>query len=142
MFEADRLPARDSRGALWHPDTPDIPYGSSFPAAFAALGYECRYVDLADDWDAGEVHHRFKAGEPESALLAQWHPTRPNGQGWALAGIWACEIGPTSLWVRPHRSGLISRIKAQWAFRSNVEAATRPESRLPPQQRGRSGAVG
>lgn len=100
MFEVDRLPARDYRGHVWHPDTPrwDKEGDPDLPAAIAALGFAHRYVELCDDPNGTYAYDLFMAGDEN---LRAWSPMPPRGAGWRLAAIWECEQGPIALFVRP-----------------------------------------
>lgn len=129
MFEFQSLPSRSPSGEVRHPDLPEVPDGSSFADELAKLGYESRYVDLSQDWACGRPYHLYQAGITD---IANWQPTRPSGPGWTLAAIWDCEDGPTSLWTRPRRESLVSRIKAKLRLQSQVRAAGGGRYRIRP----------
>lgn len=108
LFEARRLPARDHRGHVKHPDLPVVAAEAELPAAIGALGCSVREVDLYDDPNNGYAYELYIAGDDN---LSVWSPTPPRGWGWRLAGIWEREGGPVAVFVRP---SLWIRLRNWW----------------------------
>jgi hypothetical protein len=102
MFEADRLPAPDEMGFMFHPDLPDTGEGESVAIPLETLGFESACVSMEDDAtedvvDAWWIHDDFTAP-------LRWTPTQPDGAGWLLAAKYDTEAGPYALFVRPNLS--------------------------------------
>lgn len=98
LFAADKLPARDENGWCTHPDLPEWDESESGADVLARIGYEGDWVFMDGDADEKLVDAYFEDGEPSCAA---WTPTKPEGDGWLLVGIWDTEDGPVALFVRP-----------------------------------------
>jgi hypothetical protein len=103
LFDPVALPARDENGMCCHPDLDDRwnmdDNEEAFdPAKFAAAGFEFTFVEFEFDAPEPLLESWFEGGEGDCSA---WTPSRPNGEGWMLAGIWDTEDGPIAFYVRP-----------------------------------------
>lgn len=96
-FAADRLPARDQYGHVWHPDLPEMGEDEIVNPYLWAIGFDCKFVNM--EGDAPALYDTYSdAGEPDCSA---WIPSTPEGGGWLLAAIYDTEDGPYALYVRP-----------------------------------------
>lgn len=97
LFAADRLPARDQYGHVWHPDLPEMGEDEIVNPYLWAIGFDCKFVDM--EGDAPALYDTYSdAGEPDCSA---WIPSTPEGGGWLLAAIYDTEDGPYAMHARP-----------------------------------------
>lgn len=91
-------PARDHLGFWTHPDYPATEYGdASLEFWVDILGHEHSFIMLFEDDAAKKVSERyFDVG----GGVADWQPTKPDGDGWFIASIYDTEEGPACIWLR------------------------------------------
>lgn len=93
---------RDEDGFWLHPQFPEFPgYEEDVPgevwrAWLSAQGLRAAKVEF--EYDApDELVNRW--ADEGLANCAEWTPSRPEGDGWFLLGIWDTEDGPICYWV-------------------------------------------
>ena len=93
---------RDEDGTWLHPNFPefegyeeDVP-GDVWRAWLAEQGLRESRVTFEDDAPDELVNRYFDDG---LASCAEWAPTKPDGEGWFLLGIWDTDDGPVAYWV-------------------------------------------
>lgn len=104
LFNPARLPPRDENGMTFHPDLdnerwehPELGEEYLSAEALRDAGFESRQV--AFEYDAPEaLRDRYYEGDDPD--VSAWEPTSPEGEGWALVGIWDTEDGPYAMFVR------------------------------------------
>lgn len=98
LFAADRLPARDSDGMVWHPDIPDIGEEEIITPYLWAIGFDCAFIGMESDAPPEIFDAYSEAGSPDCSA---WHPGKPAGDGWLLAAIYDTEDAPYAMYARP-----------------------------------------
>lgn len=91
---------RDENGLWWHPSInwDEVPEDADAMPLIKASGYETSFVAMADDAPADLLKRWFDAGLPDD--INEWQPSRPDGDGWFLGGIYETEGGPEACWLR------------------------------------------
>lgn len=62
-----------------------------------AAGFEITFVEFEHDAPEKLQDAWYENGE---ANCSAWHPSKPDGDGWTLVGIWYAEDGPLAFYVR------------------------------------------
>jgi hypothetical protein len=99
LFSADRLPARDENGMVWHPDYDLIYNGLGVDDEGHAAWQFMKDMGLefsCDEMD-GDLYDQHEQ-DIEDGSLSFWNPETP--EGWLLLGIYAGEDGPVVWFVR------------------------------------------
>lgn len=97
---------RDEDGFFLHPSMPDWDEGtpvSEIRKWYADRGLESHLVEAQSDMDS-EAYEKMVCKE-QSGYANHWNPTRPDGNGWFMFGIWDTEDGPVCEWVRNKEGG-------------------------------------
>jgi hypothetical protein len=110
LFDPSRLPPRDEYGMTFHPDLEDERWehpdlGEEYLSAEAILeaGFESRQVMFEYDAPAALRDRYYEDGDTG---VAEWEPSRPDGDGWVLVGIWDSEDSPCAMFVRRTPEGV------------------------------------
>lgn len=93
---------RDADGGWSHPQLPDFGEAEHIPveewqAWLNDQQLECVCVEF--EYDAPEELTDAWADDG-CAPMAKWEPTKPEGDGWFMLGIWDTEDGPVCYWLR------------------------------------------
>jgi hypothetical protein len=94
-------------------------------------GAEVAIVELFGDFNAKEIAADYLSG---AAGVSDWNPVAPEGEGWALSGIFPADEGPFALFTKPAPNGnnLGGRDYAQeYLLGSIIKAATKHIKTLP-----------
>ena len=104
LFDPSRLPARDAKGLVEHPDlvrfqaVPARDDGGFVDAErLKEAGLSYMWVEFESDAPAA-VYDAYEANPAAGAPT--WNPTPPTDRC-LLAGIWECEFGPIAYFVFP-----------------------------------------
>lgn len=93
---------RDEDGFWLHPQFPEFPgYEEDVPGEvwrewLASQGLRSARIDFEYDAPEELANRWFEDG---IANCSEWAPTKPDGDGWFLLGIWDTEDGPLCYWV-------------------------------------------
>jgi hypothetical protein len=88
-------------------------------------GAEMAIVELFGDLGAKDIAAGYLSG---SSGVADWTPVAPEGEGWALSGVFDADEGPFALFTKPAPNGntLVGREYAQeFLLGSIIKAATK-----------------
>ena len=88
-------------------------------------GAEVAIVELFGDLGAKDIAADYLSG---AAGVSDWAPVAPEGEGWALSGIFPADEGPFALFTKPAPNGntLVGRDYAQeYLLGSIIKAATK-----------------
>ena len=88
-------------------------------------GSEVAIVELYGDLTAKEIAADYLSG---AGGVEAWDPVAPEGEGWALSGIFEADEGPFALFTKPAPNGsaLVGRDYAQeYLLGSMIKAATK-----------------
>jgi hypothetical protein len=98
--------------------------GEGFAPGAVVNGSEVAIVELYGDTAAKDI----AAANLSGAGVMDWTPTAPEGEGWALSGIFDADEGPFALFTKPAPNGntLVGRDYAQeYLLGSMIKAATK-----------------
>lgn len=111
---APRTIKRDAQGFLTHPAMPIGDEGVRADDLLAVFGIEAAFVCMESD-APDEVTERYFDTETDPSC-ADWTPTPPAGDGWALLEIYDTENGPYALFGRAMPPGAWPRHSAGRPF--------------------------
>lgn len=93
-------PERNPDGYWVHPDVPCLESNQEIEQWCDENNLEHQVVYCCNDID--DFHPQwFSYFEEGDTNISAWEPTKPNGDGWFIAGIEDNEDGPICMWVRP-----------------------------------------
>ncbi|HEM6858825.1 TPA: hypothetical protein U2I44_003802 [Providencia rettgeri] len=94
------LVERDEGGYWMHSQFPRTEVDSEVEGWLSKNRLEGRFIFMESDIDEDDhpaYDRYFHVGEPD---FHDWEPSKPEGQGWFIGGIYETESGPVCAWLR------------------------------------------